>query len=199
MKKLHYIAAVAMAGFLALPILNTAEAASVAILPLVNNVIDREGLESIYYDRAIEAVKLDPSYEIAESPELDAAINKSTTQQVLLDRKACEDIANAAKIDIVIAMQVDTMTVEELFDKEDSVILGLKGRFVSYNALNGKFIDKKIVEENKVEGSTLARYDRSGEQFANSVTREIKRVLGIKKITFEKPRISSSGLKGNAR
>lgn len=199
MRTLKYIAMAAMAGFLSLPIINNAEAATVALLPLVNNVAEKENLESVYYDRAVEVVKMDPSYELVDSSALDKAIEKNVKPQMLTDRQACEAIAQEANIDVVIAMQVDEMTVKELGTQEDTVILGLRGKCVSYNALTGKYIAKNIVEEDKVEGSVLARFDMPSNQFANSVTREMKRALGIKKITFEKPRISKAGFKGDRK
>ena len=60
-----------------------------------------------------------------------------------------------------------------------------------------KVKQENVDEEDKKEGALLARYDVSKGQFASSVTREVKKALGIKKITFEKPKLSKSGLKGD--
>ena len=74
-----------------------------------------------------------------------------------------------------------------------------KGSLVAYDLATGKYTNKKISDTRERQESMLARYDISGEQFADSVTREIKRILGVKKISVERPRISSSGLKGEKR
>lgn len=66
-------------------------------------------------------------------------------------------------------------------------------RCVSYSTITGKYVNKSIIEEDKVPGATLARYDMMGKQFGDSVTREIKKALGIKKFTVEKQRIGFKG------
>ena len=78
MKLLRSLALSAVAACLSLSVFSSVEAASVALLPLVNNVAERADLNSIYYDRAIEAVKLDPSLEVAESTALDKNMLKVT-------------------------------------------------------------------------------------------------------------------------
>lgn len=197
MKLFRYLAIAALTSVLSLPVYGSSEAANVAVLPLVNNIIEKENLDSVYFDRAVEAVKLDTSLEIIDNAQLDAAIAKNVKPQQLPDKAACAAIAEAANVDYIFVMQADTMSIKELYNQGDNVMLNFTGRCVSYNAQNGKFVDKKIVEEDKIEGLLLARYDMSTRQFANSVTREVKKAFGIKKVGFEKPRIGS--LKGDRR
>lgn len=194
MKLFKYLAMSAMTAFLALPVNNTVEAATVALLPMVNNVVDREDLSSIYYDRAVAAIKLNPELEIVESEELDKAIEKNVGKMQLPDKAACEAIAQAAGVDYIFIMQADEMIlVEPVATTVDMVTLKYKGRCASYSAVTGKYINKNIMEEDKVPGATMARYDMMGKQFGNSVTREIKKALGIKKFGFQKQTISLKG------
>ena len=197
MKLFKYLAVSALAAFMALPINNSVEAATVALLPMINNVVERDDLSSIYYDRAVSAVKINPELEIVESEELDKAVEKFLPKMQLPDKVACEAIVQAAGVDYIFIIQADEMTLKEpVVHKDDFVTLGLKGRCVSYSTITGKYVNKSIIEEDKVPGATLARYDMMGKQFGNSVTREIKKALGIKKFTVEKQRI---GLKGDRR
>lgn len=173
------------------------EAANVALLPLINNVVEREDLNSIYFDRAVEAVKLRNDLDLVDSGDLDSVIGKNVSNMQLPDKAACEAIAREGNVDYVFAMQADKMYLTDKDSKiADTVIVSLRGRCVSYDAITGKYINKLISEDDDIVGSLLARYDMNGNQFGNAVTREIKKALGIKKFTIEKQRI---GFKGDRR
>lgn len=199
MKLSKCFAMAAIAAGLMLPTFNSAEAANVALLPLINNVIEREDLGAIYYDRAVEATKMMDGFDIVESAELDKAVEKNIKANSLPDQVACQNIASEANVDYIVMMQVDQLEIDQKYGAGagDYVILKLRGRFVSYDAINNKFVDKRIMEDKRAFQSQMARYDISGGQFGNSVTRETKRALNIKKFKIEKPRIGN--LKGNKR
>lgn len=71
-----------------------------------------------------------------------------------------------------------------------------KGSLVAYDLATGKYTNKKISDTRERQESMLARYDISGEQFADSVTREIKRILGVKKNLCGTPAYFCLWLKG---
>lgn len=177
------------------------DAASIALLPLVNNVIEREDLNSIYFDRALEVIKIGDNNEILENKELEEASKKYIKEGQLVSQEEAVKIANESGADVVFMMQVDSLDIDESISHSDqnTVVLKLRGNAVSYNATTGKFTKVKLMEDNKVQGSMMARYDVSGNQFGNVVTSQIKRALGIKKFTVEKPRISKAGFKGDRR
>ena len=192
MKLLRSLALSAVAACLSLSVFSSVEAASVALLPLVNNVAERADLNSIYYDRAIEAVKLDPSLEVAESTALDKALKKYVKYNSLPDKAACKAITEEAGIDYVFVMQADKLEIVYPQNMAmDHVNLLLRGRCVSFDANTGKYVNKLISEEDDMQISATARYDVSGNQFGNSVTREIKKALHIKKFVVEKQRIGN--------
>lgn len=174
------------------------DAASIALLPLVNNVTEREDLSAIYFDRAVEVVKIGNNNEILENKELEEASKKYIKEGQLIGREEAIKIAEESGADVVFMMQVDSLDIDETVSYSDQnvVILKLRGNVVSYNATTGKFAKVKLMEDNKVQGSLMARYDVSGNQFGNVVTSQIKRALGIKKFTVEKQRI---GFKGDRR
>lgn len=192
MKLLRSLALSAVAACLSLSVFSSVEAASVALLPLVNNVAERADLNSIYYDRAIEAVKLDPILEVAESTALDKALKKYVKDNSLPDKAACKAITEEAGIDYVFVMQADKLEIVYPQNMAiDHVNLLLRGRCVSFDANTGKYVNKLISEEDDMQISATARYDVSGNQFGNSVTREIKKALHIKKFVVEKQRIGN--------
>lgn len=199
MKFLGYLVMGALTACMSMPIVNSAEAATVALLPLINNVVDREDLGAIYYDRAVEATKIVDGYEIIDNDALDKAIAKNLKPNTLPDQAACEAIAAEANVDYVLMMQVDKLFINQRYGgpSHDYVLLNLNGRYVAYDAITGKYINKRIMEEKRAVAAQMARYDISGSQFGDSVTRETKRALSIKKVTFAKPRIGS--LKGDKR
>ena len=201
MNFLRYLLMGAAVGFMSLASFNSAEAARIALLPLINNVAERDDLQQIYYDRAIEVTKNVPDAEIVDSIELDKAIEKNLKPNQLPAQAAGEAIARDGGVDVVIMMQVDKLDYKNkgFGSHSENVVLQEKGSLVAYDLATGKYTNKKISDTRERQKSMLARYDISGEQFADSVTREIKRILGVKKISVERPRISGSGLKGDKR
>lgn len=198
-KILRCAAVAAMAVGFSLSTLSQVDAASVVLVPLVNNVVDREDLGSIYYDRTVEAVKNADS-EILDNKDVDQALEKNTKPGILPTEADLKEIASATGADIVVAMQVDQVSREDITvfnNAELDMIVKCEGAFASYNAMNGKYKRTGIRDEDRMPMSVGARYDVPGEMFANNVTRQIKRALGVKKVSIEKPRISKSGFKGN--
>lgn len=190
MKLFRSLAMLATAFGIAFSAMNSVDAANVALLPLINNVAEREDLGAIYYDRAVAATKLDANFEIIDSAELDKAISNNIKPNTLPDKAACEAIAQAANVDYIFIMQADKLGYKETFNTHsDGVILNFEGKCVSYNVSTGKYITKGISEQDVKEGSLLARYDIVGQQFGDSVTREIKKALGIKKFGLQKQTI----------
>lgn len=201
MKTLKLLAMCAVSAGLAFSNISGAEAAKVALLPLVNNVADREDLNQIYFDRAVSAAKQADDSELVESTEVDAVGDKFVKLGQLPDQEALAELAQKSGSDLVVMMQVDEMSYHKKSTHPDSdgLILNLKGRLVAFDNIQGKFINKRIDDEDECKESLTARYDVLGDQFAKSVTREMKRLLGVKKVTFEKPKISKAGFKGDRR
>ena len=198
MKVLRYFVMMLFALCAMLPAFATAEAAGIALLPLINNVADREDLGQMYYDRAVSVVKNTNGYEIIDNTELDKAIAQNVKPNTLPDQAACEALARDGGVDLVIMMEANELSTKETTNQQSSFLdIKLRGNMVVYNAMTGKYEMKKIADDNKMDTAFAARYDVVGDTFANEVTRQIKRILGVKKISFEKPRISAGGLRGN--
>lgn len=190
MKKIYrYLLMTVLALCLTIPAIAT-EAASVAVLPLINKVEDRTDVSQVYYSGAINAIKAQQGFMMVDNDDLTAVVEKHTTKGVLPSKESLQAIAKDAKVDIVIAMQLDTLDYEVQRGKEDMIKLDLQGYCVSYNALDGKFIKHRIFDDTITEETSMARWDWPLEQWGRNVKREVNRVLKIKKISIEAPRMS---------
>ena len=190
MKKLYrYLLMTVLALCLSIPAI-AAEAASVAVLPLINNVEGRTDVSQVYYSGAINAIKAQQGFMMVDNDDLTAVVEKHTTKGVLPDKGALQAIAKEAKVDIVIAMQLDTLDYEVQRGKEDMIKLDLQGYCVSYNVLDGKFIKHRIFDDSITEETSMARWDWPLEQWGRNVKREVNRALKVKKITIEAPRMT---------
>lgn len=177
-----------------------ADAANIVIVPLVNNVVERDDLGQIYFDRTIEAIK-NADADLLDGKEVDDALSKNTTQGLLPTQAQMAEIAASANADIVFAMQVDAVNrIDLLSDQthEFDMRISCEGKVAIYDVNSKKaYRAMSISDSQEMPMSMGARFDVEGEMFANNVTRYIKRALGVKKVTFEKPHISKSGQKGN--
>lgn len=191
MKKIYrYLLMTVLALCLSIPAI-AAEAASVAVLPLLNKVEGRTDVEQVYYSGAINAIKAQAGYMLVDNDALTAVVEKYVTEGVLPDEKALKAIAAEAKIDIVIAMELDKLdySVDRNFE-ESRVTLDLQGYCVSYNAIDGKFLKHRIYDDSHTEETSMARWDWPLEQWGRNVKREVNRCLKVKKISIEAPRMS---------
>ena len=191
MKKLYrYLLMTVLALCLSIPAI-AAEAASVAVLPLINKVEGRTDVEQVYYSGAINAIKAQSGFMMVDNDELTAVVEKHVTKGVLPNEATLKAIAAEAKVDIVIAMELDTLdySVSRNFE-ESRVTLDLQGYCVSYNAIDGKFVKHRIYDDSHTEETSMARWDWPLEQWGRNVKREVNRALKVKKITIEAPRMT---------
>lgn len=176
------------------------EAANIVIVPLINNVVEREDLGQIYFDRTIEAVK-NANADLLDGKEVDDALAKHTKQGVLPTQAEMAEIAAATNADIVFAMQADVLNRTDLLSeqtREWDMRIICEGKAAIYDINNKKAYRVFSISENQVMPMSLgARFDEEGNIFASNVSRYVKRALGVKKVSFEKPRISKAGQKGN--
>ena len=123
MKRIYrYLLMTVLALCLSIPAI-AAEAASVAVLPLINNVEGRTDVSQVYYSGAINAIKAQQGFMMVDNDDLTAVVEKHTTKGVLPDKEALQAIAKEAKVDIVIAMQLDTLDYDVQRGKEDMIKL----------------------------------------------------------------------------
>lgn len=199
-KFLRCAAVAAMAVGFSLPTLSQADAANIVVVPLINNVVERDDLNQIYYDRVIEAVKVADA-DLLDGKEVDVALEKHTKQGMLPTQEEMAEIAAATNADVVFAMQADVLNRTDLLSeqtREWDMRITCEGKAAIYDINNKKAYRVFSIADSQVMPMSYgARFDEEGNMFANNVSRYVKRALGVKKVTFEKPRISKAGQKGN--
>ena len=137
-KVLRYLVMTVLAICFTIPCLNAAEAATVALLPLVNNVAGDELANQVYYNNAIKALKSMPGFVIVENNQLNAAIDNAKLDTAGVNKKTVEKIAKEGNVDIVFGMQLDKLGKKPMNRVGERMLkLVLEGQAVAYNSLNG--------------------------------------------------------------
>jgi len=170
----------------------SAEAANIVLLPLVNNLAyNGVAVNQIYYDRAIEALKNQAAYEILDGSKVEASIAKHTKEAALPDELALKAIAQETGADLVFAMEVQELSSKvNRLSNTGNLLVKVRGTAASYDKETDKYIAHRVNAQSSQPEAFNARYKLKEQAFANAVTREINRILKIKKIKLEKPRIS---------
>ena len=79
-KVLRYLLMTVLAICFTVPCLNAAEAATVALLPLINNVAVDELANQVYYKNSIKALKSQPGFVVMENNTLNNAIEANKVE-----------------------------------------------------------------------------------------------------------------------
>lgn len=191
MKKIYrYLLLTVLALCLSIPALG-AEAASVALLPLINNVQGDEIANQIFYKSAIGAINAQKGFVLVENDNLTAAIEANKNGANLPSEAQLAAIAKEGKVDIVIAMQIDELEDNPVFPSSERLVkLTMDGKAVAYNALTGKYYKHRIYSDKEIDETLTSRWDWVHDEWGYAVKSEINRFLDVKKITIDAPRMS---------
>lgn len=181
-KLLRCLLMTVMALCFSLPCFSAAEAATVALLPLINNVQNDEMVSQIFYKEAIATMNSQKGFMMVENDKLTAAIDAVNVGNKVPGEAALVKIAKDGDVDIVIAIQLDKLEDETFFSSEENKIkINILGRAVSYNALTGEFRNRKIDHEVLIPEVFSSRWNVSHEEWGKVVRQEIKKALAAKK------------------
>ena len=191
MKKMYrYLLMAVLALCLSVPAI-AAEAASVVLVPLINNVQGDEIANQVFYRNAINSINAQQGYVIVDNDRVTAIIDANKNGNNVPSESALKMIAKDAKVDIVIAMQLDELHDEPVFPSVERMVkLTMSGRAVAYNALANKFYQHKIYSDKEMDETLTSRWDWVHEEWGYAVRHEINRILQVKKITVDAPRMS---------
>lgn len=180
-KVLRYLVMTVMAVCFAIPGINAAEAATVALLPLVNNVQGDELANQVFYKQAMAVLNSKRGFVMVENDKLTAVIEKETAAGTLPSENALKAIAKDGNADIVIAMQLDVLEDNVIMSSEENKLqLDLQGYAVAYNRLTGEFYKHRIYNDKIVPEAVTARWDWVHEEWGRSVRLEMDRILSGK-------------------
>ena len=191
MKKIYrYLLLNVLALCLSIPALG-AEAASVALLPLICNVEGDTIASQVYFKNALNSINAQKGFVLVDNDQLTAAIEAAQLGREVPDQATLAKIAKAGNVDLVIAMQLDVLKDEAIYDaNDDRLKLDLQGYAVSYNKLTGEFDKHRIFDDKEIPAALASRWDWTHDEWGRNVKREVNRILKVKKVTVEAPRMS---------
>ena len=168
-----------------------AEAASIALIPLINNIQGDEIANQIFYKSAINAINAQKGFMLIENDKLTAAIDAANISKVVPSEETLKKISKDGNADIVIAMQLDVLKDDYVYDtNQDMLKLDLHGTAVAYNKITGKYYKHKIRDDKEIPAALASRWDWTHEEWGRNVRAEINRILQIKKVIVDAPRMS---------
>ena len=180
-KVLRYLLMTVLAICFTIPCLNAAEAATVALLPLVNNVEGDEIANQVYYKQAINAIKAQPGFVLVENDQLTQAFENAKINTAGIDQKSLEKIAKEGDVDVVFAMQLDKLARKPLNRTGERVLkLELEGKAFAYNRLNCVYYVHNLKGGKEIDEALTSRWDWAHEEFGRAVRQEISRALRAK-------------------
>lgn len=179
---LRYFIMTVMAVCFMVPCFSAAEAASVAILPLINNIEGGDDLaNSLFYKEAMNAVKAKKGFYVDENSKLNAAIKDANIGKELPSASVLAKIAKEGNVDIVFALQIDELHDEPVFPSSERMLeLKMEGKAVAYNALNGAFYEHEFDSDKEIDETLTSRWDWVHEEFGRQVRVEMDRALRAK-------------------
>lgn len=191
MKKIYrYLLLAVLSLCLSVPALG-AEAASIALLPLINNVQGDEVANQVYFKSAIGAINAQKGFMLVENDQLTAAIDAAQIVGKVPEKNVLAKIAQDGNVDIVIAMQLDKLDYTTIYSSEENELkLALDGKAVAYNKITGEFYQHRIYDDKTIPEALSTRWDWTHEEFGRNVRGEINRILKVKKIMVDAPRMS---------
>ncbi|MBQ0067926.1 MAG: hypothetical protein KBS60_07095 [Phascolarctobacterium sp.] len=181
MRKIKFIVAILM--FICICGLFKVEAATVAIMPLLNKAEfaaeEEEKLPGqLYFDVALDVLKNKPGYMLIDNDRLHYAIKINTTPNTLPTKEQLQTIAKKANVDILVAMELNKYG-RKRFNRgvnEITMQMDIRGKLVIYNRLTGKYVLKKCEDTSCYDGTMESRYDKVKEAWINLVRREFNRL-----------------------
>ena len=191
MKKMYrYFLMTVLALCLSIPAL-AAEAASIALVPLINNVQGDELANQIFYQNAIGAINAQKGFTIVDNDALTSVIEANVQGKNVPDENALKKIAKDGKVDIVIAVQLDELHDDPVFPSNERILkLTMRGKAVAYNAITGEYYKHKIYSDKEIDETLTSRWDWVHQEWGYAVRGEMNRILKVKKVMLDAPRMS---------
>ena len=191
MQKIYrYLLMTVLALLLSIPAFG-AEAASIALVPLINNIQGDELSNQIFYKSAIGAINAQKGFMLVENDKVTTAIDAAKISKDVPSEATLKKIAKDGNVDIIIAMELDVLKDDFVYDtNQDMLKLDLRGIAVAYNKITGKYYKHEIRDDKEIPAALASRWDWTHEEWGRNVSREINRILDVKKVQVDAPRMS---------
>lgn len=181
-KTLRLLLMTVMAICFSLPCFGAAEAATVALLPLINNVEGGDELaNTVFYKNALSVLNSKKGFVVVENDKLNAVIEDAKIGSKVPDAATMAKIAKDGDVDIVIAIQLDKLEDSPLNAGEETKLqLDMKGYTAAYNRITGKAYTHRIWGDKVIAEALTSRWDWTHEEFGRTVRLEVDRALRAK-------------------
>ncbi len=185
MKVLKYMLAVAalVFSFVAVKV----EAATVAVIPLINkvefNTVEEEKVPNmIYMNQALSVLKSKPGYMLVENDRLRHAIKDNIDPYKLPTKEQMKTISKKGNVDIVFAMELVNYNYTVIPSlNAPTVKMNVKANLVSYNRLTGEYKVKDCHDDSEFDETFTSRWDVTQEAWTRMVNQEFDRITRFKK------------------
>ena len=173
-----FVFAILAVMFMQVPLLGTAEAARVAVVPIEINdakVARASDFTNYYWDIMIDKFRY-PEYDLIDEAKMDAVIPYDGMKE--FDQKTLVEICNKTDAEIVVAMRLDDVHGKvDRSNREPRTKCYMKGLFAGYNRLTGKYYLKKINYNNEMETVLTLKTDWQQQAFASTLKRCLNQMI----------------------
>ncbi|MBQ0108301.1 MAG: hypothetical protein KBS34_04205, partial [Phascolarctobacterium sp.] len=164
------------------------EAATVALIPLINKVefqtVEQEKVPNmIYMNQALAVLKNKPGYMLVENDRLRHAIKDNIDPYKLPTKEQMQTVSKKGNVDIIFAMVLTDYDYISFNESGSTrmIKMNVKANLVSYNRLTGKYVIKKCVDESEMDETFTSRWDVCQESWIKMVKQEFDRITRFKK------------------
>lgn len=173
-KILKYLMLGVMAVCFTVPSATKAEAAKIAVVPLIVNVKDEDNMKAILYTEACSKQFTYPEFDFVDTDLVRKAV---ASQKDVFSKAGMQAIMKATGADIVMAMSVDKFEWKEDRRRQEPMTqLDFKGNFATLNRLTGKYNAHTWTNTNEMETEAISpRFDWPHSEFSRTVRDEIKK------------------------
>lgn len=169
-----------MAVCLSVTGVQSAEAASVALLPLVNHT-ENDTAGQVFFKEGLDMLKAKPGFVLMDNEKISKAVAANTVPGVLPGEDALRSIARDGGVEIVICCELDKMDKKVIpSSQERTMVMQLNGKMTAYNTITGKYYSHKFSNRNKAPEALTSRWDWAAEQWARQARIELQKVLEAK-------------------
>jgi len=162
------------------------EAATVAVIPLINkvefNTVEEERVpNTIFIREAVEILKKKPGYMLCENARLRHAIEENVDPYKLPTREQLSAICKKGNVDIVFAMELTDYDYDIINSTDTRVMkMRVKANMVTYNRLTGQYVKKPCVDDKEIDETFSSRWDMVQECWMRLVRQEFDRVTKVR-------------------
>lgn len=170
----------------ALPAFSKAEAAKIAVLPIVTNEDEENSMLSrrVWNEACMEQFKF-PEFNMVDDTDLGLVLNDMNYNVVAKDgvnEALMRRVMAKTNADMSVMLVMDELSLEPVLPpgKEDLYTLTQQGYLMLVNNISGKVKKVRVNEEDVYDYAVIVRSDFIHDQLRNTIIRELKKITKAK-------------------